>query len=530
MKKIFTLSLSSTLKHTFICLFSAIIQVGVAFIYQLITETALNNSIKNLIIVGCIALMYVLLDSIADFLPRFTGTRMVQSIMSIFRNRLNNKVSSLDNSELLTEDKKEITTKLVNDLTIIETEFLQPLSSLLLSAFMFIFSLIFSFKIEIRLTFLMILLAFIPLLSPYLSKKILSNKRKQVLDKQNKYFVLFEQMVNYLGTLKLSGGLYRYYNIIEDSNVSLKKSKIDFSTSQGLTYSLSYLLGALAYSGTWVLGGFFVYYQKISLPELIAMTTLMGTIAGPLQHLSSAITELVSSKKIALDFFEYTEINDDNKTRLSTKKELEIIHSIQLKNINYSTDNKNIFKDLNLTFESNKKYAIVGNSGSGKTTLLNIIMGLITPNNGDVYFNSVQLNCFNNDTIFNKISYAKQNPDIFTATISDNISIFDEYDKDKLDYSLTKSGLSDWIHNNDIISSNGKNSISGGESKRIEIARSIYKNSDIILFDEPTSNLDNYNENLIADLIGTFENKIVIVVTHSNNKYFLDKFDEVISL
>jgi len=530
MKKIFDLSLNSTLKHTCICFISAIIQVGVAFIYQLITETALDNNLRNLIIVGFIAIIYVLLDSVADFLPRFTGTRMVQSIMNILRNRLNNKISSLDNSELLTKDNKEITTKLVNDLTIIETEFLQPLSSLLLSAFMFIFSLIFSLKIEIRLTFLMILLAFIPLLSPYLSKKILSNKRKQVLDKQNKYFVLFEQMVNYLSTLKLSGGVYRYYNIIEDSNVSLKKSKIDFNTSQGLTYSLSYLLGALAYSGTWVLGGFFVYYQKISLPQLIAMTTLMGTIAGPLQHLSSSITELVSSKKITLDFLEYTEISNDNKISLSPKKELDIIYSIQLKNINYNTDNKNIFKDLNLTFEREKKYAIVGNSGSGKTTLLNIIMGLITPNNGEVYFNSLQLTCLNNDTILNKISYAKQNPDIFTATISDNISIFDEYNEEKLNHSLTQSGLSDWIHNNDIISPNGEKSISGGESKRIEIARAIYKNSDIILFDEPTSNLDKYNENLIADLIGSFENKIVIVVTHSNNNYFLDKFDEVISL
>lgn len=74
------------------------------------------------------------------------------------------------------------------------------------------------------------------------------------------------------------------------------------------------------------------------------------------------------------------------------------------------------------------------------------------------------------------------------------------------------------------------NFLSGGELRRIEIARAVFKNSDIILLDEPTSGLDSGNELIIKDLINSFNDKIIIVVTHSTSPDFLDSFDELIHL
>lgn len=75
-----------------------------------------------------------------------------------------------------------------------------------------------------------------------------------------------------------------------------------------------------------------------------------------------------------------------------------------------------------------------------------------------------------------------------------------------------------------------ENKLSGGEERRLDIARGIYTDADVFIFDEPTSGLDLENENLISKIISGIKNKIVIVVTHSENEQFIQSFDYVVEL
>lgn len=180
-----------------------------------------------------------------------------------------------------------------------------------------------------------------------------------------------------------------------------------------------------------------------------------------------------------------------------------------------------------------KKYAIVGESGSGKSTLLNIISGLYEVDEGRVNVNDTNLKDIDLMSYYDNISFVKQKPDIFTATISENVALFHSYNDEEIKKSLIKSGLKELITTHPISKVIGNNSsitLSGGEEKRLEISRSIFKNPQVILFDEPTSGLDAENENNIGNLIKELSGKMVIVVTHTTNKSFLDNFDEIIKI
>ncbi|SHH96719.1 ABC transporter ATP-binding protein [Sporanaerobacter acetigenes] len=519
--------------HIIICFIAASIQVATALIYKVIIDTALSGNLKKLVWVSIFSILYLILDMLFDYFPRVTKAKLVHCVMHDIRSKLVDKISDMDSFSIENADKSKIISKLVNDANIVENEYLKPLAGLILSLFIFVLSIFLSFQLEAKFAILMIILSAAPLLSPYISKKILKDKRNLVSQEQDNYFSLFQEFVSFINTLKIGNSIPNYSKNLSEKSEDLKKKKIDFESFQGLTYAVSFFLGGIAYSGTWIIGGFFVALKKITVGDLIAMTTLMSTISGPLQYLSSTFTELVSSKKITdelCDYINETHNIDTNCNKIALKDPIKFI---RLSNISFSYNDKPIFCNFSHVFERGKKYAIVGESGSGKSTLLNIILGLCEVDEGKVNVNEINLKDIDFTSYYDKISLVKQKPDIFTATISENVALFHSYNDEEIKNSLIKSGLKKLIttHSiNKVIGNNSCITLSGGEEKRLEVSRSILKNSQAVLFDEPTSGLDAENENNIGNLIKQLSDKIVIVVTHTTNKSFLDNFDEIIKI
>ncbi len=202
---------------------------------------------------------------------------------------------------------------------------------------------------------------------------------------------------------------------------------------------------------------------------------------------------------------------------------------IILENINKSFD-KQLLKDFSFTFSPGKSYAIIGPSGCGKSTLLNIIGMLDKADSGILTINGIK-----NPVIGSKegqkilkgeMSYMFQNYGLVdNETVLQNLKLVNTTKKDLLTISqiLKKVGLENF-------EAKKIANLSGGEQQRVAIAKVLLKNSNIILADEPTGNLDDDTANGIMELLlnihGT--NKILIVVTH-NIKY-LNLFDEIIDL
>ena len=179
--------------------------------------------------------------------------------------------------------------------------------------------------------------------------------------------------------------------------------------------------------------------------------------------------------------------------------------------------------------QKDKIYAIKGESGIGKSTLLNILCGLIDNYRGEIYFNGVNFRNINKAKWFNKITIVPQNIFINEDTLINNIILDSEMQSNKTEIkkaekAILKSGLQDFILklNNGIhtIIKNNAKLISGGEKQRLAIARAIYKNSDVLFFDEPVNNLDLENINNFKKTLNEIKkDKIIIIIAHQKELY-----------
>lgn len=195
------------------------------------------------------------------------------------------------------------------------------------------------------------------------------------------------------------------------------------------------------------------------------------------------------------------------------------INNIELQNVHVTFGEKQVLKNINLQIRKNTSIALVGESGAGKTTLANIICGLITPHEGEMYNNEENIGDFNIKSYREKVGYITQEAVIFDDTLFNNITLWDEKNEENLEkfHQTLKmvaldsfyAGLKD--KENTVLGNNGI-LVSGGQKQRISIARELYREVDLLILDEATSALDSETEKYIKDSIDLLQGKTTIVI------------------
>ena len=199
---------------------------------------------------------------------------------------------------------------------------------------------------------------------------------------------------------------------------------------------------------------------------------------------------------------------------------------IELKNIyfKYQDDSNFIFKDLNLKIKKNSTIGIFGQSGRGKTTLIDIVSGLLKPTKGSIEIDGVNIE-INLNSWRDRIGYVSQSITVVDDKLERNIAFGlpdNEIDLEKINYSKEVAELNNFnnkeLKQSEIqIMETGAN-ISGGQLQRLGIARGVYKNAEFLIFDEPTSSLDEETTNkIIKNIFKLKKNKTIMIISHNMN-------------
>jgi len=263
-----------------------------------------------------------------------------------------------------------------------------------------------------------------------------------------------------------------------------------------------------------ILGVYAVAFVRI-MPSLNRMST-------QLQRLRFGIS---SGEKI-LDYYE-----NQSKDTLAKINDASFNDSIEFKNVSFKfKDQVNfLFENVNIKIKKNETIGIIGESGGGKTTISNMIMGLLEPTEGNIFID-------NNDAILNKLSlqskigFVSQNFFALDDSVFNNITLGEKKIKiSNLKFALKNSLIYDAIKNKQL---NLKKNIgdfglkvSGGQLQRINIARALYRQPEILILDEPTSALDNKNQILLNKIILKLKNKMTIIII-SHNKDLINNCDQ----
>ena len=231
---------------------------------------------------------------------------------------------------------------------------------------------------------------------------------------------------------------------------------------------------------------------------------------------------------------------DDSATSGKNLKEEQVlkyhpIYSVNLEKVGFKYGDHVVLNGFSLHVKKGDFVGITGMSGRGKTTILNLILGFLTPATGKIFVNDVLASPPELKKYWAGISYIRQQSFLIHDSILRNITLRENnHDEEKLTQVLEISGLKDLIDDtpeglDKMIAENGKN-ISGGQQQRINIARALYKDAELILLDEPFNELDEVSALSLVRYFNQLSSlgKTVIMITHDSKN--LSYCNKIISL
>lgn len=293
--------------------------------------------------------------------------------------------------------------------------------------------------------------------------------------------------------------------------------------SQLLTTLISYLsyFIILAVSTLFVLNGHFTP------GKFFVAIGMIDQLSYPLIALSGIIRMLVSIRPTGKEMSAFIASGVPPAPRTQLKS---IGQSIRFQDVTFSYDEKRpLLQNFSFEAKKDRRYLFVGESGSGKTTALNLLLRYHDVQQGDILVDGQSINGF--DETYDCMTVVRQDASLFADTLRNNLTMYSDVSDERLFSVLRQLGLSRFANKEALdqhIQENGAN-LSGGERKRISLARALLRNTEVLLLDEPLANLDAATAKKIEDVILAITGKTMIVVTHHFSEEKRAAFDEVIT-
>jgi len=313
-------------------------------------------------------------------------------------------------------------------------------------------------------------------------------------------------------------------NLIDNTIYSLNSALWHANKRSALINCGFNTLSLLGYGGILFLLVKYLLDGEITVGAFAAVYNSIGVLFMYMERvINNQIGTIANNFGQIRNFLKFLEIPTDNRSDLSINKKSTL--TIKNASFKYPNSNNNSLKEINLSIKSGEIIAIVGENGAGKTTLIKLLTGLYKPTQGSVKIGDIDVNTISYRSLFENVSGIFQRYQRYALTLKENVQIAD-FEKEYVDGKVEK------ILEDNHIDKDNKNTfpngldtmlsrefdgveLSGGQWQRIAIARGFYRDSDIIVLDEPTASIDPIEESAIyKKFVEIAKDKTAIIVTH----------------
>jgi len=269
-------------------------------------------------------------------------------------------------------------------------------------------------------------------------------------------------------------------------------------------------------------GSVLVIKQEVSPGTLMLFYSLAGYVTGSVSKLISS-NQTIQDALIAADrLFQIMDLEREEDELQQIRLERNMIGDIRFENVAFRYgSNKQVFESLNLTISKGQTTAIVGESGSGKTTLIALLQHLYPVQKGSIYIGNYTVSHISNESLRRLIGSVPQQIELFAGNIIENIALgYFNPDMKKISELCEQLGIREFIEKlpHSYLTQTGEHgtALSGGERQRIAIARALYKDPEILIFDEATSSLDSISEKFVKQTLNDLakQGKTIIIIAH----------------
>ncbi|MDQ6477423.1 peptidase domain-containing ABC transporter [Dyadobacter sp. LHD-138] len=409
----------------------------------------------------------------------------------------------------------------VNDAVKIRSFINETVLDLVVNVFIVLFSFMLMFTYYWKLA--LIMLAIIPfyVFFYWISNRINKRLQRKLMENGAELEAQLVESLNAASTIKRFG-MEAYANYKTETRFIqlIRTIYSSFMSSLSVSTASGFISQLFTIILLWV-GTSFVITNALTAGELFSFYALIGYFTGPAGRLIGA-NKTIQDALIAAD--RLFEIMDLEREKTEHKIELteDMVGDIRLEDVTFRYGTRAIiFEHLNLTIRKGKITAIVGESGSGKSTLISLLQNLYPLKSGRINIGDFDVQHLSNESLRKLVSVVPQQIHLFAATVLENIALGAfEPDMKKILYYARKLGIHEFIEalpNGYVteLAENGSN-LSGGQRQRLAILRALYREPEIIIFDEATSSLDTISERYVQDTIKSLcaAGKTVVLIAH----------------
>mgnify|MGYP005930283657 FL=1 len=284
---------------------------------------------------------------------------------------------------------------------------------------------------------------------------------------------------------------------------------------------IQFVSSAVTIAVLWI-GSILVIDQELTPGTLMVFYSLVSYVISPIGSLISS-NQTIQDALIAADrLFQIMDLEREQDDSQKIRLEADMVGDITFENVSFRYGSrKEVFKGLNLTIKKGQTTAIIGASGSGKTTLMSLLQHIYPIQEGRICIGDYDIAQIDNRSLRRRIGTVPQQVELFAGTVIENIAIGDlQPDMKRVADLIGQLGLKDFIERlpNGYMTYIGEHgaSLSGGERQRIAIARALYKEPEILIFDEATSSLDSISERFVKQTLDELakKGKTIIIIAH----------------
>ena len=497
------------------------------YIYKLFE---FNRDVTFVIYFGIVLMFFYLFRSVINLFYFYLLNRFTQGRYHLLAYRLFENYMGMSYRDFITKNSSNLTKSIINEaanLTTLISSVLFMMSEIFVVIFIYAMMLYVNYKITLLLTIILVLNAVIMLKTVSVKIKKAGIIRAEL---QKKFYEIINRSFGNFKLIKLQSN---DKDILEDFG----KASFGFAqaniTNRTLGQVPRLFLEAVGFGIIVFIITYLVWKYDNNISSVLSIIS-MFVLA--LYRLMPSVNRIMSSYNEILFLYKSLDIIHDDLSYNSENLGDNIIsftREIVLKNIEFEyEENRSILKNINLTIRKGEKIAFIGESGSGKSTLVDIIIGLYKPKKGTILSDNSLINDLNIKSWRSKIGYIPQSVYLFDGSVGENVAFSSEYDRDKIDETLKKAKIYDFLDSKDgqdTLVGEGGVMLSGGQRQRIAIARALYLNPDILVLDEATSALDDETEKQIMnEIYNISDGKTLIIIAHRLST--IDKCDKVYRL
>ena len=500
------------------------------FMMGFIVDIFSSGQTERFIPIIALSIGLIITMFLAEYIDGLVMSKYIKNTVNYLRTDIFYKIIDKDIKDFSLDNSGKYISILYNDIKIIEDNFLNNIFQVIASILSFSISIAVLFYISPVVVIFIVFFGVLGFIIPNaLSKKLVIAK--------NDYSTNLEEITSVTKDLFSGFEVIKGFNISKKINQVFKynsnnveTSKRKYSIIEAIIRGFSISFSVTIYLGVLILGGYLMYHNRITVGTAIIIIQLSTHIVGPVKTSISLINQIKSVSLIAkkIEDILKSSSEDIEENNLENFK-----NCIEINNLSFSyNEERKAIDNINLTFEKNKKYAIVGESGCGKSTLIKLLMRYYNDYEGNIKIDDNNLKSIYSSDLYKNMSMIQQNVFMFDDTIKENIKLFANYSDEKVIKACKRSGIYNLIERlpNGIDSLVGENGskLSGGEKQRIAIARSLINDTQILILDESTSALDNETAYNLESSLLELDDLTLIVVTHKLIKNILLNYDEII--